>query len=218
MIKNKNVIWGMKCTNCNSNVFVLQEEVHPWFATETVFIVRCKKCGKLNGVTQKEAECFYNNKIHALYDHVFGNILDLGCGGGFITNYLDSKDEVNNIYAIDNDNEARDFLNSSDKIYFIHGDVKEIDDLLTSIHIDYIVSRDMVMYVEDVQSFIHKISHIASKGIVIVGWYNPTLSRVKNKVHPEEIGELLVKQGFEIEYRELDWYKYGYVIFADNSE
>lgn len=209
------MIWGTKCTFCGNDVFILQEENHPWFATNTVHKVKCEVCETVNCINQREAERFYNSRIYEQYEHISGNVVDIGCGGGLITNYLDTKKEVDNIYAIDSDYVSKDSLNLSDKIHFIHGNVEGIDKLLDGISIDYMVSRDVVMYIENLPLCIQKASHIVQKGMVIVGWYNPTLSRVKNDVHPEEIKTMLTGQGFEVEYKELNWYKWGYKINAN---
>lgn len=214
MIENRRIVWGSKCKHCKQDVFLLQEESHPWFAVDVVCEVKCENCGTMNSINQRDAERFYNNRIYELYKHVSGCVVDIGCGGGFITNHLAAKDDIEEIYAIDSDSSSKEGLTDSEKIHFILGDIVENDKLLDDISVDYMVSRDVVMYFEDLPLFIQRASKIVKKGIVIVGWYNPTLSRVKNKVHPEKIKEMLAEQGLEVEYEEFDWYKFGYVINA----
>ncbi len=191
MFKEHNyVIWGTKC-----------------------------QCGKILEINREKAEAFYNSKIYDYYKELSGDVIDLGCGGGFITNYINSNHLVNNIYAIDRDSGCIEDLSKikdeQEKIKFINIDISELSNKFKENSVDYIVSRDVFMFIEDTEKYFTDMCRIAKKGIIQMGWYISHNHRMKNQITPDKIAIEFKRRGWKVRINYLEWYKSGYVILAD---
>ena len=201
--KNEN-IWGTKCI-CGSEVFTFVKE-HPWIEGEVSHVVKCPNCGEYNKISKEQAACFYESKVYNLFDEVKGRVLELGSGGGFITKYLSNKENVEYICAIDIDDESNEYANR-----YIHGNIDDIELLNINENFDYVVCRDVLMYLNDLDKVFYEISKISSK-LLLLNWYNPNHKNCHNKTNPVEIFELANKYFKDIEIEYPSFYKWGYLI------
>lgn len=218
MFKEHNfVIWGTFC-KCGSECSIRQNEHHPWVDTGFTAKLKCSSCGNEVTVDRKCAEEFYNNKIYSYYNGLYGKIIDLGCGGGFLSRYLLNQDKVDKIYGVDSDedcvNELKD-IEEQKKFEFIKADISNLGSKFSSNSIDFLVSRDVFMFVEDTTSYFDDVTRIVNKGIRQMGWYMKDNSRMKNKLEPKQIADEYIKRGWNVEIEYLDWYKCGYFIRVD---
>ena len=78
-------------------------------------------------------------------------------------------------------------------------------------HFDYIVCRDVVMYLNDIDYTFNKLSKISNK-IVLLNWYKKEHKNCLNKTSPEDIFKILVKYYKNIEISYPYFYKWGYLI------
>lgn len=220
MFKEHNyVIWGDYCS-CGKECFIMQNKVHPW-GDDIDFKIRieCVSCGKKMDIDKEKAQEFYSRKILSYYNDVEGKIIDLGCGGGFLSDFLLHNEKVSKIYAIDNDISCKDDIeklnNGEDKISFINMDICDLNKYFVDLKVDYLVSRDVFMFIEDTQKYFDDITKIVSKGIRQMGWYVSNSNRMKNKLLPEQIVNELTKRNWQVRLDCLDWYKSGYFIQAN---
>jgi len=207
---SQNIIWGMKCS-CGQDSFVLQEKYHPWNETDYIVKMTCSKCGKLLEITQKEAMNFYNEKIFSYFEDLSGTVLDLGCGGGFLTQYASNLEKVNLVYGMDMDDSEIERIN---QVTFIKDDLVNLAKHFNQNSIDYIIHRDVFMFVSDTLRYFDDVSNIVSKGIYHMAWYLKDNIRMKNFLEPKEIKAELEKRGFKVTLEYLDWYRCGYFIKA----
>jgi hypothetical protein len=77
-----------------------------------------------------------------------------------------------------------------------------------------LISRDVVMFVEDVPRFIDIIDTAIAHEIRLMGWFLPSNDRMKNQVPPKRMASLLKEKGWKIQLELLDWYRYGYLLMA----
>lgn len=212
------VIWGDFCT-CGSDCFILQNKFHPWIDTDFKIQIKCPACGKNIEINKDRAAKFYNRKILSHFNNVDGNIIDLGCGGGFLSSFLVKMDNVNKIYAIDCDEDCREDIekicDNPNKIIFSKMDIFDLDKYFKDKSIDYIVSRDVFMFIEDTDKYFDDITRIVNKGIRQMGWYISSNERMKNNLLPDEIADELLKRNWSVKIEYLDWYKSGYFIEAN---
>lgn len=201
--KNVN-IWGTMC-DCGNEVSTLTNE-HPWMDVDVFYDVKCEKCGKVHRITKDMAATFYENKIYDLFKDVKGNVLELGSGGGFITKYLSTKSDVDNILAIDIDDESNEYATE-----YIHGDINKFKELGVTKRFDYVVCRDVFMYLDNLDELFYEISKKSSK-LLFLNWYNPNHKNCHNKTNPIEIFEMLSKYYKDIEIVYPPFYKWGYLI------
>lgn len=218
MFKEHNfIIWGTYC-GCGNECSILQNEHHPWVDTAFTVKLKCSSCGNEVIIDRKCAEEFYNNKIYSYYNGLYGKVIDLGCGGGFLSRYLLNQDKVDKIYGLDCDtgcmNELSD-INEQDEFEFIQADISDIGSKFSFNSIDFLVSRDVFMFVEDTDKYFDDITRIVTKGIRQMGWYMQNNRRMKNKLEPNQIANEYIKRGWKVEIEYLDWYKCGYFIRAD---
>lgn len=218
MFKEHNfTIWGMYC-KCGNECSILQNKYHPWIDTEFTVKIKCSSCGNEIIIDRKAAEAFYNNKIYSYYNGLYGRVVDLGCGEGFLSRYLLYQEKVNKIYGLDNDenciNELEDIIKEQKKFEFINSDISGISSRFSRGSIDFLVSRDVFMFIEDTERYFKDITGIVNKGIRQMGWYQKDNSRMKNKLVPEQIADEYIKRGWKVELEYLDWYKSGYFINA----
>lgn len=215
--ENKFIIWGTYC-KCGNECSILQNEHHPWIDNTYAVKIKCSSCGREIIIDNKSAEEFYNNKIYSYYNGLHGQVIDLGCGGGFLSRYLLNEKKIDKVYGLDNDdecfNELADIITDQKKFQFVHTDIGNIRSSFSSKSIDYLVSRDVFMFIEDTDCYFNNVSEIINKGIRQIGWYMKDNSRMKNKLTPQQIAEEYSKRGWKVELEYLDWYKCGYFINA----
>lgn len=222
MFKEHNhIIWGTQCP-CGRENFILQDKYHPWDKTDYKAVLTCPACDKSLVVDQALACNFYNQKILNHFEDVKGRILDLGCGGGFLSHHLIQKDEVSNIYATDVDKTCEDAIKKivyKDKAAkFIACDLKDLPNHFEEDSIDYLVSRDVFMFVEDPDQFFDDMTSIVKKGMRQMAWFVKNNDRMKNQIIPEDIESKLRAKGWQVELTPLAWYKSGYFIKADKDD
>lgn len=211
------IVWGTYC-KCGNECSILQNEHHPWVDTAFTAKIKCSSCGKEAIIDRKRAEEFYNNKIYSYYNGLYGKVIDLGCGDGFLSRYLLEEDKVHKIYGLDCDLDCMGELadiNKKKKFEFIQGDISNFGSKFIANSIEFLVSRDVFMFVEDTDRYFDDITRIVTKGIRQMGWYMKDNSRMKNKLEPEQIADEYIKRGWKVEVEYLDWYKCGYFIKAD---
>lgn len=213
---NKFLIWGTKC-NCGNQCSILQNEHHPWDETDFKIKLKCEQCGSELVVDKSSAEIFYNNKIYGYYENLYGNVIDLGCGGGFLSRRLLSNKSIEKIYGIDLDEDCAEELKDirSEKFNFINLDLCNLSEQFLENSIDFLVSRDVFMFIEDTNKYLDDVTKIVKKEIRQMGWYIESNSRIKNKLSPNEIKEEYEKRGWNVELEYLNWYKGGYFIKAN---
>ena len=199
---NKN-IWGKKCS-CGRDVYDYFEE-HPWGEEHITKEVVCLNCKKKNIITRDEARAYYNNLIYDIFKEVNGNVLDIGCGGGLLTKYLLNKKEVNKVVAIDKDDDT------DVKDVFVKVDLDDFDESIFDIHFDYVVCRDVLMYLKDIEYTFSKLSKVSDK-IILLNWFNEEHKNCLNKTSPTEILNILSKYYKNIEISYPSFYKWGYLI------
>lgn len=213
MLENQNIIWGMKC-DCGKDCFILQNKQHSWSKTDYIVKLICPKCGKNLDINQKEAQNYYNKKIFSYFSGLDGTVLDLGCGKGFLTQHIKNLEKVEVVYGMD-------VLDSSieglDKVTFIKDDLKNLSSHFKKDSIDYLVQRDVFMFVSDTKQYFDDITNIVSKGIYQMGWFLKGNERMKNQLEPVEIKIELERRGWNVTLEYLNWYKLGYFIKANKS-
>ncbi len=212
------VIWGTKCS-CGRENFILQNKFHPWVESDFILKIKCSNCKNVLEIDRQIATQYYNQKIFCFFDDVEGVILDIGCGGGFLTQHLIDKKDVNQVLAVDIDNDCKEEIDKlKDKgknVEFKLCDLSDISELFEGKSVDYVVNRDVFMFVENTKKYFDDISRIARRGIRQMGWFVSGNERMKNNLTPSEIVKELEKRDWNVELFALDWYKCGYFIKAD---
>lgn len=219
MFKENNfIVWGTYC-KCGNECSILQNSHHPWSDNKFTIKLNCNSCGSEVVIDRGSAERFYNDKLYSCYEGVYGKVIDLGCGEGFLSRYLLKENKVDKIYGLDVDddceNELADIIWSENKFKFIKGDIKEINNIFKANSADFLVSRDVFMFIEDTEKYFEDVTSIVSRGIRQLGWYVKDNERMKNKLEPRQIAEQYEKKGWKVELEYLNWYKYGYAIYAN---
>jgi SAM-dependent methyltransferase len=221
------VVWGTLC-DCGHDVAVLQNKAFPWSESDFKIKMVCPGCGKMVLVDQARASAYYSHKILAMYDDVSGTVLDLGCGGGFLTEYVSAKKEVTRVLAIDPDPEYAEEIGKipdpEGKITFRVADASVLGDLAGAgkawagagiPSIDYLIHRDVFMFIDDPERYFDDVTSIVRRGIRHVGWFMSDNARMKNTMQPQQILSEMEKRGWRAQLHILDWYKCGYFICAD---
>lgn len=220
MFKEHNyVIWGTYCDKCKSECSILQNKYHPWIDTEFAIKLKCSSCGNEVIIDRKRAETFYNNKIYSYYNELYGKVIDLGCGDGFLSRHLLKQNKIDKVYALDIDinciNELQNLINNENKFKYFHSDIRDISNIFRADSVDFLISRDVFMFAPDPNKYFDDVTRIVSKGIRQMGWYIKDNFRMKNKLTPKQICEEYTKRGWKVELEYLDWYKSGYFINAN---
>lgn len=215
---HSNCIWGTRC-RCGSDVYILQNKHHPWEATEFIARIPCQSCRELVDVDVKKAADYYNEKILSCFSDVRGTVLDLGCGGGFITQHLLTLPQVTRVIALDSDPGCRENLaNIQDsRLEFVLADAADLGKLFAPGSIDYAVSRDVFMFIENPEVMFADLRRVTRSGIRQMGWYKPATGCMKNTLTPEDVRAALCRDGWLVDLDYLDWYKSGYFIRAEKN-
>lgn len=200
--QNKN-IWGKKCA-CGNDVYDFFDE-HVWSESNIGKEVVCSSCKQKVFIKIEEAREYYNDLIYSCFKEVKGNVLDIGCGGGLLTKYLLSKDEVDNVLAIDKDDKT------DVKDIFMKIDLNDFDEDIFKMSFDYIVCKDVLMYLNDIDYTFRKLSKISDK-VILLNWHNINHKNCLNKTSPEDILTILNKYYNNLEISYPFFYKWGYLI------
>lgn len=98
------------------------------------------------------------------------NLLEIGCGTGFLTNELTQKLNINNLYLNDiangfNNLEIyKQISQRVNKIYFINGDAEKITNIPQNINI--VVSSNCIQWFNNFESFLQKLyNHLSDNSI-----------------------------------------------------
>lgn len=216
--ENNFIIWGDIC-DCGKECSILQNKVHPWDNSNFITRIECPQCGNVVEINKDKAEKFYNEKILSYFNNVDGTVMDIGCGGGFLTNHIVKLEDVTKVYSIDKDlacnEEIKAIEDKHNKVKFYNMDISNLSNQFQSKSIDYIISRDVFMFIDNTTKFFDDINKIVVKGIKIMGWYMPSNKRINNALHPEDICKGLNIRGWKTTLECLNWYKHGYYISAE---
>lgn len=202
---DKNV-WGCIC-ECGYEVFDYFDE-HPWCEDQSIIkIIKCNKCNRIHEINCSKAEEFYNNKIFSCFKNVYGNVLEIGCGGGLVTEYVARLKDVKYLATVDVDDES--ICNISDKHYKL--DLNDFDEMVFEKKFDFVICRDVLMYLKDIDYTFNKLSKI-SNNVVLLNWHDVHHKNCLNKTEPLKILKTLNKyyDNLVIEYP--FFYKKGYLI------
>ena len=88
---------------------------------------------------------------------------------------------------------------------------KNFDEKVFNKRFDYIVCKDVLMYLENIDYTFNKLAKISDK-IILLNWYNEKHKNCLNKTSPEEILMILKKYYKDIDIYYPGFYKYGYLI------
>lgn len=145
-------------------------------------------------VQKKMAEILVSLADKENYD----NILELGCGTGFVTKELVKKVKFKSYYAIDIAENCENYIRKiSDKINFICEDIEKID---INIYSNLIISNASLQWLENLPEFINKtMLFLADGGSFIFSIFgrdnykelNLLINRKPQYRQPDEILELL---------------------------
>ncbi|QAA33474.1 class I SAM-dependent methyltransferase [Clostridium manihotivorum] len=221
MFKEHNyTLWGTYCS-CGSECSILQNLHHPWSDTKFEVKVTCNCCKKELVINKDMATEFYDGKILSYFDGIYGDVLDLGCGEGFLSRTLLKESAVDKIYGLDIDeqctDELKDIINHSNRFKFVKADISSLNEIFSTSSIDFLVSRDVFMFIEDTDKYFEDVTRIVRKEIRHMGWYQSFNDRMKNNLNPDQIVEEYSKRGWSTEIEYLDWYKSGYFIRASKN-
>lgn len=210
-------IWGTYC-KCGNECSILQNGHHPWVDKDFVVKLSCSACNNEVVIDSKRAREFYNDKIYSYFDDVYGTVVDLGCGSGFLSRHLLQCDKVHKIYGLDMDsscqNDLKDITGPDSKFEFVCSDIDGVDKIFKNKSIDFLVSRDVFMYIEDTAKYFDNVNNIVCKGIKQMGWYMKNHKNKRNDLLPEQIAMEYETRGWKVELQYLNWYKSGYFINA----
>lgn len=179
--------------------------------------MKCASCGSRIFIDQNSAQNFYNKKIYSFFTGLNGTIVDFGCGDGFLSRSLLSQDNIHKIYGVDIDleclNQTKDITDH--RFVFKNYDGCNLCNLFNPNSIDFLINRDVFMFIDNPNQYFSDVNMIVKKGIRQMGWYKKSDSRIKNKLEPQQIAEKFKNMGWHVQLQELDWYMSGYFLIAD---
>lgn len=207
---NKN-IWGKRCS-CGNIVYGFYDE-HLFTEEGVNREIICSKCNQINILKVEDCINFYNELIFDCFKEVKGRILEIGCGGGLLTEYLTEKSDVDEVMAIDNDVDKHEinYINSLNNCSFKKVNLNNFNEEIFGKHFDYVVCKDVLMYLEDIDYTFSKLSKISDK-IILLNWHNINHKNCLNKTIPNDIFEVIKKYYRDIEITYPSFYKWGYII------
>lgn len=214
--EHSNCIWGTRC-QCGSHVYILQNHFHPWVNTDFIAQIPCTACKRMAEVDVQRASEYYNQRILSKFSDLHGTVLDLGCGGGFLTKHVLGLPGVTRVIALDSDPDCKDNIAdlADSRVEFVQADAASLGEMFPANSIDYLISRDVFMFIKDTDKFFTDIAKVIRGGIRQMGWYQASNPRMNNLLTPDEIKATLVSLGWKVELELLDWYKSGYHLRAD---
>ncbi|MET1247727.1 class I SAM-dependent methyltransferase [Sporolactobacillus sp. STCC-11] len=167
---------------------------------------------------QKAAEDYYNQRIYSYFQTIHGTVLDLGCGGGFLSRFMLANNPVTKVYGLDRGEECANELadlTKNGKFQFIQADVSHLNNLFAERSLDFLVSRDVFMFISNTDRYFNDVTKLVNCGIRQMGWFMKDSRRMKNHLRPEQIAHEYRQRGWTVHLESLDWYKSGYFIRAD---
>ena len=204
---NKKNLFGTIC-KCGKKIKIYLDS-HPYGVDDSfVLDVVCPKCKKEQKISKSEIVSFYENEIRGLFDNAFGNVLEIGCGGGFITRHLLKNKNVKSITAIDVD----DISFSHPKLKFIKQDLEDYKNIDLTQKYDFLVCKDIFMYLMNLEEILDKILP-KCKNIILLNWYNKEHKNCKNKnATPLKVKHIIEKHFKTAKLTYPKIYKWNYLI------
>ncbi len=188
----KNNIVGYEC-ECGEEVSFLSE-LHPYgWSDDFTLELTCPKCKQSHIISKSEAINFNAHKVHQLFDSIYGNVLEIGCEYGLLTNYISKNDKVKSITCIDIEDYSDSRLLKNSKIKFVQQDLENLK--LTSLKKDYdfLVCKDVLMYIMDIEKLVEKLSKVC-KNVLMINWFNAEKHNCKNKnASPLKVKKIFAK-------------------------
>lgn len=132
---------------------------------------------------------------------------------------MDNK-RIKVIYGPDQDEACNDQLTDMtvlSKFQFLHSDIAQLSKVFAEQTLDFLVSRDVFMFIEDTDRYFDDVTNLVTSGIRQMGWFISQNERMKNQLTPEQIVEEYRKRGWNVYLEPLEWYKSGYFIRADRQ-
>ena len=131
-------------------------------------------------------------KLSAYLDkNIYTNILEIGCGTGFLTEILNKKINFENYTANDIVPECSDFIkNINPEIEFIPGDIETLINKHNEKKYDLIVSNASLQWVDDFEGIVKTLTkNLSNKGILLFSTFGN-----------ENYREIFFVQGKKLEY------------------
>lgn len=207
-------IWGSKC-QCGNECSILQNIHHPWELDDFQVKLCCDICKNIVTIDSYKAKAFYDLKVLDYFKTVYGNVIDLGCGGGFLSRNLIGNAKIKRIYGIDIDKycekELKDLLNNK-KFEFFNGNLEKFYKKLDSV--DFLISRDTFMFIKDTDEYFKIIDKLVNVGVFHMGWYIEGNKKMQNHIYPDDVLKEYLNRGWNANIEYLNWYKSGYFIKA----
>lgn len=209
-------VWGSYCDKCGEPCSILQNGHHPWDKTAFSIKINCSACGHERVIRQSDAEAFYNKKILSYFSGLSGFVLDLGCGSGFLSRALIQNQQIDKLYGLDTDPACEKATAGlcHNRFKFVLADLRNLNQFFAPGSVDYLVSRDVFMFVEDTEQFFTDITSIVTTEIRQMGWFRRNNPRMRNRLEPRQIAHAYEERGWKTRIEYLDWYKSGYYICA----
>ena len=204
-LQNKNM-WAKICA-CGNLVSITTKDSPFLLSNNITKRKKCNNCGKYLSITTKDAYNYVLNQISNTFKNISGNVLEIGCGGGFLTKQLKNNKSIKQLIVCDC--EAENLPN------FVQIDLNNFNEKIFNMHFDYIVCKDVLMYLKNIDYTFNKLSKI-STNICLLNWYNKSHKNCINKTEPQNILNILSKYYNNLELIYPQYYKYGYIIKTKN--
>ncbi|MBR4270312.1 MAG: class I SAM-dependent methyltransferase [Clostridia bacterium] len=212
----KNNIVGYEC-RCGEEVSFLSE-LHPYSWSDDFSLeLTCPKCKQAHTIDKTEAINFNAHKAHQLFDGIYGNVLEIGCEYGLLTNYISKNEKVNSITCVDIEDYLKSRLLKSKKTKFVLADLEKLDTKKLDKKYDFLVCKDVLMCIMDIEKLVEKLSKIC-ENVLILNWFNKESKNCKNKnATPMKVKNIFAKyyQNIKLSYPHI--YNYCYLISASKK-
>jgi len=144
----------------------------------------------------------------------FNSVLEIGCGCGMNLYNINNKFKTE-LAGIDVNQEAIEFaIKKLPNAFLLTGSIEDIG--YKNVNYDVVLCDATLMYVEDIERVMHKISRIANKAIILCEWYAEEDKfdghRIRN--YPERLKDWNVRMKDVIWPEDKNWQKYGKIIIA----